>query len=212
MRRIGIVALVLLALLGISQLVIPPIIESRISDRLTAAGGSAHVSVSALPSIRLLFGEGSRIEVTGSGLNLTSQSESGTVFSNLDGYDNVNVNLDHFHAGPFQMASFELTRSGPEAEYHLVASRPDDARPTLASVRRRTARASRAARCCSFFAGTGRCGGNRPSPDQRRHGAPERRRTCRRRLGRRHDRRLPDGPARRADHLGDRGAALVWAR
>jgi hypothetical protein len=121
MRRIGIVALVLLGLLGISQLVIPPIIESRISDRLTAAGGSAHVSVSALPAIRLLFGEGSRIEVTGSGLNLTSQSESGTVFSNLDGYDNVNVNLDHFHAGPFQMGSFELTRSGPEAEYHLVA-------------------------------------------------------------------------------------------
>ena len=40
MRRIGIVALVLLGLLGISQLVIPPIIESRISDRLTAAGGA----------------------------------------------------------------------------------------------------------------------------------------------------------------------------
>ena len=76
MRRIGIVALVLLALLGISQLVIPPIIESRISDRLTAAGGSAHVSVSALPSIRLLFGEGSRIPDLAVGLNLTSQSEA----------------------------------------------------------------------------------------------------------------------------------------
>ena len=150
MRRIGIVALVLLALLGISQLVIPPIIESRISDRLTAAGGSAHVSVSALPSIRLLFGEGSRIEVTGSGLNLTSQSESGTVFSNLDGYDNVNVNLDHFHAGPFQIGSFELTRSGPEAEYHLVAQ----GRTTPTDLARTALHSSgcRAARCSATWA------------------------------------------------------------
>src|SRR5690348_6609221 len=47
LRRIGIVASLLLALLAVSQLVIPPIMESRISDRLTAGGGTAHVSVSA---------------------------------------------------------------------------------------------------------------------------------------------------------------------
>jgi hypothetical protein len=121
LRRIGIVALVLLALLGISQLVIPPIIESRISDRLTSGGGSADVSLSAFPAARLLFGEGSRITVTGSGLDLTSESGSGTVFSDLDGYDNVSVNLNDFRAGPFQMGSFELTRDGPEASYQLVA-------------------------------------------------------------------------------------------
>jgi len=121
LRRIGLVASALVALLAISQLVIPPILESRISDRLTAAGGTAHVSVSALPAVTLLWGDGGRIEVTGSDLNLTAQSESGTVFSDLDGYDNVDVNLDHFHAGPFEMGSFELTRSGPEAQYHLVA-------------------------------------------------------------------------------------------
>ena len=120
-RRLVIVALVLLALLGISQLVIPLIVEHRISDRLTAGGGSAHVSTSAFPAARLLFDEGSRITVTGTGLNLTSESSSGTVFSDLDGYDDVNVNLDHFRAGPFQMASFQLTRTGPDAPYHLAA-------------------------------------------------------------------------------------------
>jgi hypothetical protein len=120
-RRIGIVALVLLALLGISQLVIPPIMESRISDRLTAGGGSADVSLSAFPAARLLFGEGSGITVTGRGLDLTTESSSGAVFSNLDGYDDVRVNLDDFHAGPFRMQSFQLTRPGPEAPYHLVA-------------------------------------------------------------------------------------------
>jgi hypothetical protein len=121
-RRIGIAALVLLALLGISQLVIPPIMEGRIQDRLTAGGGTAHVSVSSLPALTLLFGEGSRIEVTGSGLDLTSQSKSGDVFSELDGYDNVDVSLEDFRAGPFQMKSFDLTRTGSAASYHLAAT------------------------------------------------------------------------------------------
>ena len=120
-RRLLILVLVLLALLGISQLVIPLIVEHRISDRLTAGGGSAHVSTSAFPAVRLLFDEGSRITVTGTGLDLTSESTSGTVFSELDGYDDVNVNLDHFRAGPFRLASFQLTRTGPDAPYHLLA-------------------------------------------------------------------------------------------
>lgn len=120
LRRLLILVLVLLALLGISQLVIPPIAEHRISDRLTAGGGSADVSLSALPAARLLFGDGSRITVTGEMLDLTAESESSTVFSNLDGYDRVAVNLDRFRAGPFALGSFELTRAGPEAPYHLV--------------------------------------------------------------------------------------------
>jgi hypothetical protein len=121
LRRLLIVALVLLALLGISQLVIPPIAEHRVEDRLTAAGGTANVSMSAFPAARLLFGNGSRITITGSGLDLTEQQESGAVFSHLDGYDRVAVNLDHFRAGPFQLGSFDLTRAGPDAPYHLVA-------------------------------------------------------------------------------------------
>jgi hypothetical protein len=120
-RRLVIVALVLLAVIGVAQLVIPPIAEKRIQDRLTAAGGTADVSMSAFPAARLLFGDGSRIAVTGEGLDLTEEQESGEVFSNLDGYDHVSVNLDRFRAGPFALASFELTRPGPAAPYHLAA-------------------------------------------------------------------------------------------
>jgi hypothetical protein len=120
LRRLVILALVLLALLGISQLVIPPIAEHRLQDRLTAGGGTADVSMSAFPAARLLFGDGSRIAVTGSGLDLTTEQESGEVFSNLDGYDRVAVNLDRFRAGPFRLASFDLTRAGSAAPYHLV--------------------------------------------------------------------------------------------
>jgi hypothetical protein len=119
-RRLAIVALVLLALVGLAQLVIPPIAENRIEDRLTAAGGAADVSMSAFPAARLLFGDGSSISVTGSGLDLTDEQESGEVFSNLDGYDRVSVELEDFRAGPFALASFDLSRPGPEAPYHLV--------------------------------------------------------------------------------------------
>jgi hypothetical protein len=121
LRRVLIAALVLLALLGISQLVIPPIAENRVEDRLTAAGGSADVSMSAFPAARLLFGDGSHLTVTGSGLNLTAESESGDVFSKLDGYDRVEVSLESFRAGPFEMGGFDLTRPAPAAPYHLVA-------------------------------------------------------------------------------------------
>jgi len=120
-RRILIVALVLLALLGISQLAIPMLVEHAAEDRLTAAGGSADVSMSAFPAARLLFGDGHRIAISGSGLDLSSETASGDVFSHLDGYDEVAINLEDFRAGPFKLATFDLGREAPEAPYHLVA-------------------------------------------------------------------------------------------
>ena len=121
LRRLMIVAAVLLALLGISQLVIPPIVEHRIEGRLTAAGGTAHVSVSAFPAVRLLFDDGSSIDVNASGLDLTPQQEQAAVFSSLDGYDRVAVEIRDFRAGPFRLARFDLERPGAGAQYHLVA-------------------------------------------------------------------------------------------
>jgi hypothetical protein len=120
LRRLLILALVLLALLGISQLVIPVIVEHAAEDRLTAAGGSADVSMSAFPAARLLFGDGHRIAITGSGLDLSSETASGDVFSHLDGYDEVAIDLESFRAGPFKLARFDLGREAPEAPYHLV--------------------------------------------------------------------------------------------
>jgi hypothetical protein len=121
-RRLLIVVLVLLVLLGIGQLVIPYVVEHRIEDRLTGAGGNADVSVSAFPAARLLFGDGSRITVTGSSLDLSAQQQSGAVFDKLDGYDRVDVELTSFRAGPFTLARFKLTRDGPGADYHLVTN------------------------------------------------------------------------------------------
>ncbi len=104
-----------------SQFVIPSIAEHRIEDRLTSGGGTAGVSVEAVPAVRLLFGDGSRISVTGSGLDLRPQQQSG-VLDKLDGFDDVDVHLRDFQAGPFSLSSFDLTRSGSLAPYALITT------------------------------------------------------------------------------------------
>ena len=120
-RWLLVVALALLALAAASQLVIPPIAEHRIENRLTDGGGSANASLAAFPAARLLFGDGKRISISGTGLDLDLEQRT-DVFDKLDGFDRVDVNLTDFHAGPFAVASFALTRPAPSAPYHLVSS------------------------------------------------------------------------------------------
>jgi hypothetical protein len=120
-RWLLIAALVLAALFGASQLVIPPIAEHRIEDRLTDGGGSADASLSAFPAARLLFGDGKQLSVSGSGLDLGLEQRT-DVFEKLDGFDRVDVSLTQVRAGPFAVASFDLSRPGPSAPYHLVSA------------------------------------------------------------------------------------------
>jgi hypothetical protein len=107
---IGLAVAVVLALVA-SQLALPPIAEHRIADRLTDNGGSAHVSVSAFPAARLLFGDGDRIAVDASDVQLELPSEAGTL-SKLDGFDQVDVRLENSSAGPFRVATLALSRNG----------------------------------------------------------------------------------------------------
>src|SRR4051812_9978753 len=113
-RWVVIAVLVLAALLAVSQLVIPSVVEHRIESRLTDGGGSANVSVSGFPAARLLFGDGKRITITGDGLDLGLEQRT-DVFGKLDGFDQVDVSLHAFRAGPLSVASFDLTRPGPSA-------------------------------------------------------------------------------------------------
>lgn len=117
---LGALALILIVAVGI-QLLLPGWTASRIEDRLTRSGGEAQVSVDALPAARLLFGNGDEISVRGAGLELDLDEEvEPRVFERLDGFEEVDVALRDFRAGPFAVARFELTRSGP-GPYRLLA-------------------------------------------------------------------------------------------
>jgi len=120
--RVAVIAgVVVVALLVVAQLAVPPFVESRIEDRLTAGGGSAEASVEVLPAARLLIGDGDSIEVTGSGLDLEVNSEEG-VFDRLDGFGRVDIDLTSFRAGPFEIESFTLSRDGSQTPYSLQSS------------------------------------------------------------------------------------------
>lgn len=109
---IGVTILILTALLVVAQLVVPGIGERQIEDRLTEGGGEAEVQLSATPAARLLLGDGDRIEVRGSNLELDIETEDPQVLDRLDGFAKVEVGLSDFRAGPFEVASFEMYREG----------------------------------------------------------------------------------------------------
>lgn len=120
-RIAAVVAAAIALLLLASQLFLPGVGEGAIEDRLTEGGGSADVSLSALPAARLLWGDGDRIEVRGSGLDLAFDREDPDVFDDLDRFGEVDVALTAFRAGPFDIDSFVLRRDGGDA-YSLESS------------------------------------------------------------------------------------------
>jgi hypothetical protein len=111
-RRIAIGLAGVVVLVVATQIALPPIAEDRISDRLTEDGGSAQVSLSAFPALRLAFSDGDRLAVDADGVDLELPSEPGSL-SKLDGFEDVDIQINESSAGPFQLASVGLTRDGP---------------------------------------------------------------------------------------------------
>jgi hypothetical protein len=106
----GLAAIVVLAVA--SQFALPPIAEHAASDRLTSGGGSADVELSAFPAARLLFGDGDRIAVTGSRLDLSASGVESGALEDLDGFDQVAISLRNSTVGPVTLRGLSLTRDG----------------------------------------------------------------------------------------------------
>ncbi|MFL5869197.1 MAG: hypothetical protein ACJ766_19005 [Thermoleophilaceae bacterium] len=122
MRRIVVVllALVVVALIS-AQLFLPGAAEHNVENRLERHGGTAHVSLSAIPALRLLFGEGDSLTVKGSGLRLTPERQ-GRTLDRLDGFNKVSVTLSRLVSGPLDVSSFTLKRGDGERNYRAGLS------------------------------------------------------------------------------------------
>ncbi len=116
---IGIAAAILIVLFVGSQLALPPIASSRIEQRLTKNGGSAHVSLHAFPALRLLFHDGDEIDIRGRDLRVELGTGRQKVFQNLDGFGAAHVHLTNVTAGPFMSRSFRLDRDHGSSTYAL---------------------------------------------------------------------------------------------
>ena len=131
MRRNAIVTVaVVIALLALgSQIAIPAVVSSRVEDRLTEKGGTAHVEVHAFPAVRLIGGSGDRIEIRGKGLKFDLPTSNADVFDKLDGFDQVDARLTQVQTGPFHVDRFDLHRGAGEGTYRMVmkaSSTPDE--------------------------------------------------------------------------------------
>jgi len=117
MRRVAVVLCGLLALVIVaSQLALPGIAERRAESRLERNGGTARVSLSALPAARLLLGDGDSLTVKGSGLDLTPDQRRDPL-ERIDGFDEVSVKLDRLVAGPLDVSSFTMKRREGEHDF-----------------------------------------------------------------------------------------------
>jgi hypothetical protein len=124
MRRLLYVAAGIVVLLVLSQLFVPPYLEHRAEKRLTSKGGHADVSIDALPAVRLLFHDGSRIRVRGDGLHvdLLNGNGSNRVFGELDRFEQADVRLTRMSAGPFAVRQVTLARRHSDDPYTLMIS------------------------------------------------------------------------------------------
>jgi hypothetical protein len=116
-RIAALLAAAIVLLLVLCQLFLPGIGEDAIEDRLTENGGVADVSLSAVPAARLLWGDGDRLEISATGLDL-DVADDPVVLDDLDRFGEVSVVLSDSQAGPFRVESFVLSREGG-GEYSL---------------------------------------------------------------------------------------------
>src|SRR5262249_49895235 len=87
--------------------------------RLTKDGGTAHASVHAFPALRLLFGHGDSINVTGDGLSVPLSGGNQKVLQHLDHFGSAHIHLTNVRSGPFETQSFTLNRDHGSPTYDL---------------------------------------------------------------------------------------------
>jgi hypothetical protein len=99
------------------QLAVPPLAANRIEGRLTEDGGSADVSIGALPAVDLLLrGRGDRIEVDGEGIPVPLEGDADAL-DRLDDFGEVDIRLRDLRAGPVDTQLFTLERHGRDRPY-----------------------------------------------------------------------------------------------
>ena len=122
MPRVAVLLVGLAALLAVgSQLLLPPLLEGRVADRLERGGGDADVSLRSLPAVRLLFHHGSSLKVEGHDLRLPLGGRE-QVLDRLDGFDEVRVRLHRVRVTPLAMRSFSLARAHEKGDYAVRMS------------------------------------------------------------------------------------------
>lgn len=116
MRWVIVGAIGLGLILGLTQVIIPNVAENKIQDRLTQDSGTADVHVSAIPALRLLFGDGDKLTVDARRIEIPVTAGK-VSFKDLDKFDEVDITLLDSTVGPVEARRIELNRGEGEDVY-----------------------------------------------------------------------------------------------
>ena len=121
MKIFAAVAIGIVVLLGVTQLVIPGFVERNIESSLEERGdsGEAVVDVKAFPALRLLWGSGDRMEVRGRGLQIDLTQRTDDPLGRLNGFDEVDIDIEDLTAGPVEVQAFSLVKNSDDTSYYL---------------------------------------------------------------------------------------------
>ena len=105
---------------GITQALIPNAAESKVKDRLTRNGGSADVTIKAIPALRLLFDDGDELNVEARRIEIPVRDLRGGGLKKLDGFDHMRFEMIRSEIGPFTADRALLKRDEGEQLYDFT--------------------------------------------------------------------------------------------
>lgn len=121
-RIAAIAAAVVLGLLVVAQVVLPRIAASRISSRVGRYGHVEHVSVSAFPAIKLLWGDADSVEVQAGPLSL-SPAQAASLLWEGRGIDHIDIAASPVRVGSLAVTDAVLRQRGSRLSAHAHADR-----------------------------------------------------------------------------------------
>jgi hypothetical protein len=111
---------VLLVLAG-AQVLIPRIAAGRISSRIARYGNVEHVSVSAWPAVKLLWGDADSVDVTAGRLALSPAQASALLWESR-GVGRIDIDAESVKVGPLALQDVSLTKRGEQLSGHGTTS------------------------------------------------------------------------------------------
>jgi hypothetical protein len=88
-----------------------------VRERLTRNGGTADVSIRAIPAIRLLFDDGDELDVDALGIAIPARDLRGGSLEELDGFDEMRFVMVRSEIGPFTADRAVLARPEGQENY-----------------------------------------------------------------------------------------------
>jgi hypothetical protein len=114
-------AAVVLVLLVVAQLVLPRIAASRISSRVGRYGHVSHVSVSAWPAVKLLWGDADSVTVSAGSLTL-SPAQAAALLWEGRGVKDMRISAAAVRIGPLSLSAASLRKHGAQLEARARAT------------------------------------------------------------------------------------------